>query len=315
MSKRLLVIALCAALGGAAAARASGARAEDLLQIYRDALVSDPTLAAARANWTATQESVPQARAGLLPLVNLSALANEQDYNQTLHTDPRIKVRAALSAGGLYRFGEPAALSRAEPDRARPGEAAGRPGRLRACLGAAGSDRARRAGVFQRAARAVHIELTESQKAAVSENLAQAKRNFEVGTATITDTNDAQAKYDQIVAQEISVRNDLENTARGAARDHRPAAQGPEALRPQVPARAAVAQRARTLDRPGAVRENLQVRIAQANLRHRHARSRPPARRPLSDARPGRELQPELRRRRRVDCAGIATFRPTTGSA
>src|SRR5205814_3658177 len=56
-----------------------------------------------------------------------------------------------------------------------------------------------------------NIELTESQKAAVSENLAQAKRNFEVGTATITDTNDAQAKYDQIVAQEISVLNDLEN--------------------------------------------------------------------------------------------------------
>jgi outer membrane protein len=44
----------------------------------------------------------------------------------------------------------------------------------------------------------------------VSEQLAQAKRNFEVGTATITDTNEAQAKYDQIIATEIQARNDLD---------------------------------------------------------------------------------------------------------
>ena len=44
--------------------------------------------------------------------------------------------------------------------------------------------------------------------------------------ATITDTNEAQAKYDQIVAQEISARNDLDNKRRGAARDHRPPAAG-----------------------------------------------------------------------------------------
>jgi outer membrane protein len=56
-----------------------------------------------------------------------------------------------------------------------------------------------------------NVELTESQKAAVSEQLAQAKRNFEVGVATITDTNEAQAKFDSIVAQEISAGNDLEN--------------------------------------------------------------------------------------------------------
>ena len=56
-----------------------------------------------------------------------------------------------------------------------------------------------------------NIELNDSQKAAVSEQLAQAKRNFEVGVATITDTNEAQAKYDSIVAQEIATRNDYDN--------------------------------------------------------------------------------------------------------
>ncbi len=48
-----------------------------------------------------------------------------------------------------------------------------------------------------------NVELAQQQKIAVAEQLAQAKRNFEVGTATITDTNEAQAKYDQIIATEI----------------------------------------------------------------------------------------------------------------
>ena len=45
---------------------------------------------------------------------------------------------------------------------------------------------------------------------AISEQLAQAKRNFEVGTATIVDTLEAQARYDQASAKLISDKNDLE---------------------------------------------------------------------------------------------------------
>jgi outer membrane protein len=55
-----------------------------------------------------------------------------------------------------------------------------------------------------------NVELAAQQKLAVAEQLAQAKRNFEVGTSTITDTNEAQAKYDQIVATEIQALNDLD---------------------------------------------------------------------------------------------------------
>ena len=55
-----------------------------------------------------------------------------------------------------------------------------------------------------------NVELAAQQKIAVAEQLAQAKRNFEVGTSTITDTNEAQAKYDQIVATEIQALNDLD---------------------------------------------------------------------------------------------------------
>jgi outer membrane protein len=50
----------------------------------------------------------------------------------------------------------------------------------------------------------------QAQKTATAEQLAQAKRNFEVGTATITDTYDAQARYDLIVAREIATTNDIQ---------------------------------------------------------------------------------------------------------
>jgi outer membrane protein len=54
------------------------------------------------------------------------------------------------------------------------------------------------------------VQLTAAQKSAIAQQLEQAKRNFEVGTATITDTHEAQARYDLIVAQELVAANNLE---------------------------------------------------------------------------------------------------------
>jgi len=54
-----------------------------------------------------------------------------------------------------------------------------------------------------------NIAFINSQKSAITEQLAFAKRNFEVGTATITDTHEAQARYDLAVAQEIAEQNNL----------------------------------------------------------------------------------------------------------
>jgi len=261
MSIRLLAAALCAALGSALGT----ARAEDLMQIYRDALVSDPTLAAARSTWLATQENLPQARAGLLPSLVLSAVANEQNYNQTLHTDPTTKFSQQFPFAG-YTISASQPLYRAQ-NAISYDQAKQQLGQADFVLASAQQDLIVRVAqaYFNVLLAQFTIELTASQKAAVSENLAQAKRNFEVGTATITDTNDAQAKYDQIVAQEISVRNDLENALaalraiigrlprdlRRFDRKFQPQPPSPNALEPWV-------------DR--SVRENLQVRIAQSNL-------------------------------------------------
>ncbi|NJR72321.1 MAG: TolC family protein, partial [Gammaproteobacteria bacterium] len=55
-----------------------------------------------------------------------------------------------------------------------------------------------------------NVALSAAQKKAVSEQLAQAKRNFEVGTSTIVDTYEAQARFDLAVSREIADQNDLE---------------------------------------------------------------------------------------------------------
>jgi outer membrane protein len=209
MKTRSLAIGCLAAL--AVASLAAPASGEDLLQIYREGLVSDPTLAAARATWVATQEALPQARSGLLPVVSLLGNANEQNYYNRLHTNPGVAVTQQFPFYG-YTVTASQPLYRPQNwitfDQAKV-----QVNQADYTLASAQQDLIVRVAqaYFDVLLAQFTIELIESQKAAVSENLALAKRNFEVGVATITDTNDAQAKYDQIVAQEVSVQNDLAN--------------------------------------------------------------------------------------------------------
>jgi outer membrane protein len=53
------------------------------------------------------------------------------------------------------------------------------------------------------------LATTRASKTFITEQLASAKRNFEVGTATITDSREAQARFDLATAQEIAADNDL----------------------------------------------------------------------------------------------------------
>ncbi len=59
-----------------------------------------------------------------------------------------------------------------------------------------------------------NLEVVETQKKAIQQQLEQAKRNFEVGVSTIVDTHEAQARYDLTLSQEIAARNALEISKR-----------------------------------------------------------------------------------------------------
>lgn len=204
MKPRLLAFAVALALSASAGA-------EDLLQVYREAQQNDPALAAARANWNATQERVPQARSALLPNVGVSGSANAADGRTSLRAEPRVVTANNYGTAGftisasqpLYRQQNLVALDQAR----RVVEQADY------TLAASQQDLIIRVTVayFDVLLAEVNVELAEAQKRAIAEQLAQARRNFEVGVATITDTNEAQARFDSIVAQEIAARNDLDN--------------------------------------------------------------------------------------------------------
>ncbi len=203
MKPRLLILAL--GFGSTTAALA-----EDLLHIYREAQKQDATVAAARATWQATQEKLVQGRSGLLPSVSLSGNLTQTNYDARVKSEPPIDTERNYHSHGftlsatqpVYRMQNFVAYDQARQQVTQADW----------ILGAAEQDLVLRVAqaYFDALLAGDSVSLAGAQKAAVSQQLAQARRNFEVGTATITDTNEAQAKYDQIVAQEIAAQNDLE---------------------------------------------------------------------------------------------------------
>ena len=241
------------------------AQADNLLQIYHDAQQSDPALASARAIWQATQERLPQARSALLPNIGASAGASVNRYDLHLSAADGGSTGRNFGLGSLsvsasqpiFRVGNVVAYDQAQEQVAQADYV----------LATAQQDLMLRVTVayFDVLLAQYNIELVVAQKAAVSEQLAQAKRNFEVGVATITDTNEAQAKYDQIVASEISTRNDYDNKI-AALRAIINRAPGPLARLEQnfepAPPEPDNAQFWNDL----ALRENPAIRVAQSSL-------------------------------------------------
>jgi outer membrane protein len=188
-----------------------GAHAEDLLQVYRDARSYDAQYGAARFALEAGREKLPQGRALVLPTLNLTGSATDTNTdfssdNPTLN--PSFK-RDARAYNGTLNFSQP--IYRKQ-NFIQYDEAGYQVKQAEATFSQASQDLILRVAqaYFDVLGAQDTLELVRAQKAAISEQLAQAKRNFEVGTATITDTHEAQARYDLSVSQEISAQNDLD---------------------------------------------------------------------------------------------------------
>ncbi|MGQ0654558.1 MAG: TolC family outer membrane protein [Betaproteobacteria bacterium] len=202
-------------VGIALAAAATATAAEDLVQVYRDAQRYDATYAAARFTLEAGRERLPQARALLLPALNLSASA-QQSRLDVRSQDPVASpgfVRSPNSLGYTLTLSQPVFRPQSA---AQIDQAEFQVRQAEATFAQAAQDLGVRVAqaYFDVLAAQDTLALVGAQKAAISEQLAQAKRNFEVGTATITDTHEAQARHDLILAQEIAAQNDLENRGR-----------------------------------------------------------------------------------------------------
>jgi len=192
------------------------ARAADLLQIYRDALANDATYASARATRDAGLESLPQALAQILPTVNATAFTQYNDINisfpgavDSLGNPIPESKRQGNSNGFTVTLTQP--LFNWQNIQVYK-EAGFKAVQAEATFGQATQDLIVRVAqaYFDVLASQDSLAFIQGQKVAISEQLAQAKRNFEVGTATITDTHEAQARFDLAISQEIAAQSDLE---------------------------------------------------------------------------------------------------------
>ncbi|MBL8383067.1 MAG: TolC family outer membrane protein [Burkholderiales bacterium] len=204
-------LSLALLFGATLAVVAAPASAVDLLSVYKDAQGNDAVFSGARFTLEAGREAVPQGYAGLLPTVSASAntVRNDVDVSSRVPSAAFVPGSRVFNTNNLtfsltqplFRWSnwqtyEQAKLSVMQAE---------------AQYAQAGQDLAVRVvqAYFDVLAAQDTLTVARAKKAAISEQLAQAKRNFEVGTSTIVDTNEAQSRYDLVIAEELAAQNDI----------------------------------------------------------------------------------------------------------
>ncbi|GAB3667131.1 TolC family outer membrane protein [Ramlibacter alkalitolerans] len=207
MKKLWRLLPLTVAIGFALA---GPARAEGLLELYDAARAYDANWQSAKSQYDANVARAEQARAGILPQASLSAGVTRSTLETNVNGAP---VNPAVDRSFTT---QQATLSASQPLYRPANLATYRQGERQIELAeyqltAASQDLMIRVSqaYFDVLAAQDTLAFVRAQKAATAEQLASAKRNFEVGTSTITDTREAQARYDLVLAQEIAAENDL----------------------------------------------------------------------------------------------------------
>ena len=178
--------------------------ASDLMAIYREALEGDAQYGAARAAFQAAQEKLPQGRAGFLPSITFTGNQRKQLIQSGSNPERAIDGQAltVTATQPIYRKENFAIYEQAKLQVLQANSQ----------FVLASQDLILRVSqaYFDVLTAQVNVEVAEAQKKAIGLQLVQAKRNFEVGTATIVDTYEAQARSDMTTSQEIAARNELE---------------------------------------------------------------------------------------------------------
>lgn len=191
-------LAACLVLGAAAAT----AHAQSLQSLYDAARGYDATYLAARALADSAQYRYEQVKALNRPSVGLTASTTRTETDTSAGSAGGTSTGAQISAlQPLFNRSNSTTIDQAEKSYAAS----------MADLETAEQDLVVRLSqaYFDVLGAQDTLATTRANKTAIAEQLASAKRNFEVGTATITDTREAQARYDLATAQEIAAENDL----------------------------------------------------------------------------------------------------------
>jgi len=186
----------------------SHVQAQSLVDLFQVARGYDATFISAKSQFEANLAKANQTLGGILPNIALGASAARTKISLTAD---------ATASTAENRYGQYSAnVTLTQPIYRPAAWAAYKQGGRQLVLAAAQFEAAEQdliirvtQAYFDYLASEDSLAFVKAQKAAVSEQLASAKRNFEVGTATITGVRDAQARYDLTNAQEIAAENDL----------------------------------------------------------------------------------------------------------
>ena len=184
------------------------AHAEDLLEIYRLAQGNDPTFEAARYAFEAAQEKIPQARAGLLPMLNLNGNNNATVASSKFTDTPLVErdvhawtwslqlTQPLIRLQNIYAYRESKSLVE----------------QARAQYIQAEQDLILRVtnAYFEVLIAQGGIEVADAQVKATGEQLALAQHGYQAGTNAITDSHEAKSRSDLARSQRIAALNELE---------------------------------------------------------------------------------------------------------
>ena len=183
------------------------AQAQSLSVLMDHARSYDAAWLAAQAQLQAAGSRAEQARAGLLPSAGLAGGVTYSRTEVSRPAMPPLNVNGPTQTVGLQ----------ASQPLYRPANSIGLEQGQRGVDVAQAQLEGAEQDLMTRIAQAYFdvlaaqdtLAFVRAQKTAVAEQLAAARRNFEVGTATVTDEREARARHDLVTAQEIAADNDL----------------------------------------------------------------------------------------------------------
>ena len=184
------------------------AQSDDLLSVYLKAKKQDSVYEVANYSFEVSREKLPQALASLLPTVNLNANVNSQDgvssFGGAANADRHVRNRSWIVqfTQPVYRYANKLAYDQATLQAQQAYEQ----------FQVAEQDLILRVAqaYLDQLVSEQNIVVAKAQILALEQQLILAKRNFEVGATTITDTYEAKSRFDLARAQEMLARNDLE---------------------------------------------------------------------------------------------------------
>lgn len=211
MLRRLtLALAVAAATSGSVRAETTAAHSPrtDLISIYRQAVENNADLAAARAQFEAVRESVPQARAGLLP--NLRAGAELSDTRT--HVDTSAGSRTLSRSGTVYQATLSQPIFRADRwFQLQAAEAISEQAALEYSAAEQNLILQSAQAYFAVLQAQDNLAAVKAEEAAFKRQFDQANERFEVGLSDRTDTLEAQAGFDTARANRMVAERQVED--------------------------------------------------------------------------------------------------------